>query len=230
MKKAILTLFMFINSLFFFGQQQLQNEFGGVYYDANLYKTKCQTTTGSPYLSEDFIPAKINDITKTKLVRFDAVSGNLEVLLSEGKVVALDNNTPYRISLLDGSNRLYKTLKFMDAKNQIKASFFEVLDSTKHFQLYLKENKKFFKKVKAQGYADEKPAQFKKTRNGYYVTDFVNQSGKLLLIPQKMKTFPAFFGKVEKSIKKFIKDNKLKIDNQKDLSRIFQFYFQNRTN
>lgn len=41
-----------------------------------------------------------------------------------------------------------------------------------------------------------------------------------------MKSFTAFLQDDSKSIKKFIKENKLKIDNPDDLIKIFNFYFE----
>lgn len=207
-------------------QQQLRTEFGTVYYPSNMYKTKYNAPEGSPYLYEGFKAAKINAIKESQLVRFDAVEGNVEVMINETKVVVLDNSKPYNITLLDDSGKVYSTLKYTDLKGNEKASFFELLDSTSNYKIYLKEKKRFFKKVKAQGYADEEPAKFKKVGSEFYIKDAKNRSDRLMLIPQKMSSFTAFFQDDAKSIKKFIKENKLKIDNPDDLVKIFNYYYK----
>ena len=198
---------------------------GNVYYEPNFYRTKYSAPEGSPYLSEAFTPAKIEGIEKTQLVRFDAVEGNVEVMVSDDRVVVLDTSKKYRIALLDDSGKTYEILEYETQKEGVGASFFELLESTDNFELYLKEGKKFFKKEKAQGYASEQPARFEKVRDSYYVSDFKNQSGLLLPVPAKMKSFLALFGAEGDAVKKFIKEHKLKLDNPDDLVRIFDFYF-----
>jgi len=225
MKKIILIASLLAYSVTTFGQE-LRNQYGDIYYEPDLYKTKYNSSKGSPYLNEEFTPAKINDIEETKLVRFDAVEQNVEVMISGNKVVALDNSKSYIISLLDDSKKVYETLKYIDAKGNVNTSFFELLDSTINYKIYLKEKKKFFKKVKTKGYGDAEPAQFKKIKSEFYVTDFKNQSDQLLTIPQKFKSFTEFFQDDSNSIKKFVKENKLKIGNPNDLVKIFKYYFK----
>jgi len=129
---------------------------------------------------------------------------------------------------LDNSGKVFSTLKYTDLKGNENASFFELLDSTMNYKIYLKEKKRFFKKVKAQGYADGEPAKFKKVRSEFYFKDAKNRSDRLMIIPQKMSSFIAFFQDDAKSIKKYIKENKLKIDNPDDLVKIFNFYYKHQ--
>jgi hypothetical protein len=224
MKKMILILSLSVSCFAVFGQEQ-RNYFGDMYFVPGKYKTIYNSPEGSPYLNEEFVPAKINNITDTQLVRFDAVLGNVEVMITGSKVVALDNSKLYIISLVDRSNKVYKTLEYVDLDGIENTSFFELLDSTLNYKLYLKENKKFVKKVKAQGYAEEIPAQFKKVKSEFYVTDFKSQSDQLLYIPQKLKPFTEFFQEDSKSIKNFIKENKLNIGDANDLVKIFKFHY-----
>ena len=225
MKKIILIVSLSVSCFTVFGQE-IRNYLGDVYFVPGKYKTIYNSPEGSPYLNEEFVPAKINNISDTQLVRFDAVLGNVEVMITGSKVVALDNSKTYAISLVDGSNKVYKTLEYTDVDGNENNSFFELLDSTLNYKLYLKENKKFFKKVKAQGYAEEIPAQFKKVKSDFYVTDFKSQSDRLIYIPHKLKPFTEFFQEEAKSIKNFIKENKLNIGDANDLVKIFKFYYE----
>lgn len=226
-KKVFIVIFLvkFITTA---AQVQLRDELGTIYYTPDLYKTKYNMPEGSPYLNEKFTSAKINDIRETKLVRFDAVEGNVEVMITGTKVVVLDNSRSYIISMLDGSKKVYETLKYTDERGNGNTSFFELLDSTIHYKIYLKEKKKFFKKVKAQGYADAEPAQFKKVKDEFYISDFRSKTNRLLAISQKMKSFIEFFPDDSRSIKKYVKENRLKTDNGEDLIKIFRFYYENK--
>ena len=203
--------------------QQLRNELGDVYYEPNFYTSQYAGTEGSPYLSEAFIPARIDDMDKTYLVRFNAVDGTTEVMVSEQQVLVLDNSRKHVIALKDGSDRVYETLGYLNGKGDADASFFELIHQAPEFRLYLREEKKFFRKVKAQGYAAEQPARFEKVRDAFYMSDFPGSSDRLIPVPDKIKPFAALFGENAASVRKFIKDNKLSLDEPDDLVRILHY-------
>ncbi len=225
-KKVFFLVFLVIN-LTLHSQQELRNKFGDVYYAADLYKTKYNALESTPYLNEVFTPAKINNISETKMVRFDAFEDRVEVMVNAKKVVILQDSQSYSINLLDGSDKLYETKRYREEKGNLKTSFFELINQKDNYTLYLKEKVKFFKGEKAQGYEASKPAMFKKQKTTYYITDFKGQSEQLLRIPSKVKTFVAFFPSRSKPVRMFMKDNNLKIDNGDDLVKIFHFYFDN---
>lgn len=205
--------------------QELRNRFGDVYYATNLYKTKYNTVESTPYLNEAFTPARINDIGETKMVRFDAFEDRVEVMINAKQVVVLQDSKSYSIALLDGSDKRYETKAYQDDKGKLKSSFFEVIAQKETYTIYLKEKKNFFKATKAQGYEASKPAMFKKQKPAFFITDFKGKSDQLIKIPSKVKTLVAFFPDRTKSVHKFIKENKLKVDNELDLEKIFDFYF-----
>lgn len=226
MKHVLLFGFLFLN-LTTYGQIELRGNFGDVYYSPDLYKTKYNSPAGSPYLNENFTPAKINDISETKLVRFDAFEDRVEIMVDENKVVVLPDTEPYTITLLDGSDKLFETKSYINDKGNPKTSFFELIAKKENYRLYLKEKVEFSKAVKAQGYQASKPAMFVKQKRIYYITDFKAKSDQLLRIPFKVRNFLDLFPNHSKSIKKFIKDHKLKIDKGDDLVEILEFFFSN---
>ncbi|MET6991412.1 hypothetical protein [Sediminicola arcticus] len=223
MKNILLIGFLLLH-LTTYGQIELRGDLGDVYYSKDLYKTKYNSPAGSPYLNENFTPAKINDISETKLVRFDAFEDRVEIMVDENKVVILPDKTPFTISLLDGSDKLFETKSYLDEKGNLKTSFFELLSIQENYRLYLKEKIEFSKAVKAQGYQDAEPAIFKKQHGTYFITDFKGQSDQLLSIPSNFSKFLKFLPNHSKSMKMFIKTNKLKIDQDVDLLTIFDFY------
>ncbi|MEB8327763.1 hypothetical protein OO009_00220 [Flavobacteriaceae bacterium KMM 6897] len=224
MKHVLLFGFLLLN-LTVYGQIELRGNLGDVYYSPDLYKTKYNSPAGSPYLNENFTPVKINDISETKLVRFDAFEDRVEIMVDKNKVVILPDTELYTITLLDGSDTLFETKNYDDENGNPKMSFFELIAKKENYKLYLKEKVEFSKAVKAQGYQASKPAMFTKQKGTYYITDFKGKSNQLLRIPFKVRNFLDLFSNQSKSIKKFIKDHKLKIDNGDDLVEIFDFYF-----
>lgn len=224
MKNLLLLGFLLLN-LSIYGQIELRGDLGDVYYSKDLYKSKFNSPAGSPYLNENFTPAKINDINETKLVRFDAYEDRIEIMVDENQVVILPDTGSYTISLLDGSDKIFETKSYLDEKDNLKTSFFELIDQQENYRLYLKEKIAFTKAVKAQGYQESQPAMFKKQKESYFITDFKGQTDQLFKIPYKNKNFLALFPLHSKSMKTFIKDKKLKIDEGDDLIEIFNFYF-----
>ncbi|ALM07991.1 hypothetical protein SB49_09400 [Sediminicola sp. YIK13] len=224
MKYFLILGFLLLN-LTAHAQIELRGDLGDVYYSKDLYKTTYNSPEGSPYLNENFTPAKINDINETKLVRFNAYEDRIEVMVEENKVIVLPDTQTYTISLLDGSNKVFETKNYLDEKGNLKNSFFELIVIKEKHSLYLKEKIEFTKAVKAQGYQDSQPAMFKKQKESYFITDFKGQSDQLIYLPRKLKNFLKLFPAHSKTIKSFIKDNKLKIDKSGDLLKIFDFYF-----
>lgn len=223
MKHILLFGFLLLN-LTIYGQIELRGDLGDVYYSKDLYKTKYNSPSGSPYLNENFTPAKINDISETKLVRFDAFEDRVEIMVDEKKVVILPDTTPFTISLLDGSDKQFETKSYFDEKGNLKTSFFELVSIQENYSLYLKEKIEFSKAVKAQGYQDAEPAMFKKQNETYFITDFKGETDQLLRIPSNSGKFLKFLPNHSKSIKTFIKTNKLNIDQDVDLLKIFDYY------
>jgi len=200
--------------------QELRNHLGDIYYDTNLYRNKYKVYEGSPYLNEKFTPCKINEISETQLVRFNAYEGNVEVKISTSKVVVLGDSDTYRIVLKDGSGKKYRTANYLNAKEKPKHSFFEIIYEGGPYQLYYLEKIKFTKEVKAEGYKEAQPASFKKAAGSFFVSDLWEKTPYLVELPARLNSFLELFPDQAKALKKFIRENRLKIDNTEDLVKI----------
>ena len=223
-KKYFFLLFTLVLSLQSFAQQDfLRNRQGDVYYDANQYKAKYNNPEGSPYLNDAFTAAQINDISETQFVRFNAYEGKVEAKVSSNQVVELDGADSYVITLKDGSGRVYETHSFVNSKGEVLYSFFEKLHTTDGYNLYLKEQIKYQKEVKPEAYKDAQPASFKKDNSTFYVNDLWRGSEDLVRLPDRTKSFTELFPNQAKSLKNFIKQEKLKLDEREDLIRILDY-------
>ncbi len=195
-------------------------------YLVNLNNPKYDRIEGSPYLYPGFSPAKINGSKETKFVRFNAVDNNIEVRQSEAKVILLSKTDQYNIALLDGSAKEYQTLAYTDEKNEPESTFFELIHKGEDYNLYLKERIKLIRGVKqAQAYSDQKPDRFQKVEDHFYVSNFKSSSSELLLIPSKKKEFYRLFETRLNEMQKYIKKEKLSIDQVKDLIAILDHYW-----
>lgn len=179
---------------------------------------------GSPYLQDDFLPATINDLNKTQFVRFNAVDYEVEAKTSKG-IMRLDLKKEYTITMLDGSDKKYEIGSFMDEEENIKRTFFEVLDSIGSRTLYKRKRKKFIRKQKKQAYQDDKRDKFVVVNNAYYLLNLNTHDNNFIEIPRKKKKFYNFFANHSKQVAQFVKKDKLDISNEDDLVRILAYYF-----
>ncbi len=212
----IFTLFIVCGSV----AQELRTQFGDVYYDVNMHRGQYDGTIGSPYLNEAFLPCRINEIKETQLVRFNAYNGSVEVKVSGTKVVLLGDLETYVIALKDGSGKTYYTGNYFNHKGDLENSFFELIHQSGDYKLFVKENIKYHKEVKAEGYKDAEPPSFKKATASYFITDLWEKTPHLKLLPSRLNAFLDLFPDQAKSLKMYIRKNRLKLDNAEDLVQI----------
>mgnify|MGYP003678232948 CR=1 FL=1 len=189
--------------------------------DLNI-KNRSETVLaeGSPYVTDEFLSLKIENF-KDKIFsgRYNAHNGEMEIKLSEDKIIALDNNVDYTITFI-GSKKKYKTYTYKDANLNPQRDFLVVVDKDSSFTLLKKEYIKFQEKVKPKSsYDKEKPAKFTKGNDTYYL-NFDNET-KILF--QNKKQFLGSFPKAEAQLKSYIKKNKLSLKDENDLIKIVAY-------
>ncbi len=99
--------------------------------------------------------------------------------------------------------------------------YFKVINEGQQMDLYLKMEKKFTpKKKSANSLVRSVPAKFKDESTYYIVT----KTGKFYQMPKsKSKKFNVF-GENKDLVKKYVKDNDLDMDNEKDLISVLKYY------
>lgn len=180
---------------------------------------------GSPYLNNKFLPAKFGDSQETKLVRFNVVENVIEVMVNEAKVLKLRQSEPYNIQMIDGSKKKYETHTFLNEKDNLDWTFFELIHSNTHFNLYLKERIKFIEGKKNAGYEEDTPSKFLKVDDIYYLTNFKKEGGELVALPRKKKKFVSFFGKKSKLVQNYMKSEDIDFRSASGLGKILELYF-----
>ncbi len=191
-------LFITCSILFFqnvCAQNSLRDESNQVFFTPNMYMQTYGVQDGSPYLDAKFTPARINDKEKTNLVRFNAYEGKVEVSVEANKAIELSQKEPFRIHLLDGSDRKFITTQYRGQKGKVGNSFFQVLHEGEGYTLYLQERIKYFKKAKAEGYKAAKPARFEKARPHFYVGTKKGIDEVLTYLPSKGNKLAQVFSK-----------------------------------
>lgn len=192
----------------------------------DVNKNLDENVEGSPYINEEYIPAKINEIKKTHFVRLNAIDHTLEVKVATNKKVILNTKNEFNIQILDGSRRRYTTVSCPNKNGQRINVILEIVSENYRYSLYKKERKKFVKAQKGSTYTDKKSAKYVLLPPIYYVTSITKESSEVIEIPSKRKNFLALFEGNSKKINQFIKQKKLSITENENLVRILNFYFE----
>ncbi|MEX0291330.1 MAG: hypothetical protein AB3N14_19660 [Flavobacteriaceae bacterium] len=228
MKNVILFIMLLAGSSLAAQIQNVQNQtLQDLQYYVRTNNPAYAAAEGSRYLQDDFVPAKINGILKTQLVRFNVPDNVVEVKKIDGEIMALSFSEGYIIRLQDGSGKIYETQSVINEDDKKETTFLELKYQDDNFKLYLKENINFTAAKKARsGYEPAKPAKFTKGVNTYYVLGVPSGSKAIIALPKKKKNFYQFFGKHAKTIEKKAKSEKLSLKNGEDITGILKAYFE----
>ena len=228
--RAVIILIFFIGSIAMYGQAGVTTVKNGPNTELYIFKAVKAPTynevIGSPYLYDEFVPAKVNEIEMTHFIRFNVFDNSIEFKGDDGKVYSMTKSNDYIIKLMDGSNKVYETHDFEDSKKAIGNTFFERIYTDEKFVLYLKEMIEYTdEKLARNSFETNKPAKFIKTKGDYYFQKLDSDTPVLLKLPKREKHFLKLFGDQATSVKGFIKKEGLHIEKEEDLIRALRFYF-----
>ncbi|MAX71186.1 MAG: hypothetical protein CMC76_08815 [Flavobacteriaceae bacterium] len=174
---------------------------------------------GSPYVNDDFKMLKIDGFNVVFQGRYNAYYDEMEIKLSDDKIVSLGNNSEYVVTF-NSDDKTYKTYNISNDKDISKRSFLVVLEETENYSILKKESVKFYSKIESRSsYQSEIPAKFKREDDQY----FVKYDNKVVSLPQKKKDFLDTFPEHSSKLKSYIKDNKLKLKHEEDLVKLTQY-------
>lgn len=168
------------------------------------------------YLSDGFKPAIINDEKKVYFLRFNIYKNQMEFAKDAGV---------YNMKKALGTRVHFRTLNatYECINKNGRPTFFKVYDTNDDSKLRLitRESVRYVKAEKAlHGYDVDKPAKYVRTKDQQYFS-FNNQ---LLEVPKKKKSFYAFFKSNAKTIKDYMKKEKLGYKSAEDLSKVVAYY------
>ena len=213
-------LFLFVFPVFVFSQrveipaEYVRNNIG-IGMDTNI------KYEGSPYLNEKFEMGSIfikNLDPINASLRYNAFSETIEMIDDEMKITALYKNFNVDVKI---GNRLFKLFKnVVEGKNKIM--YYEPLNDSGELILLRKDKKIFVESKKAKSaYTKDKPAKFQLKRN-YFIHD--NNKSKIVELKLKKKNILSLLTNHKDKINDYIKSNKLKLKNEKDVIKLFNYY------
>ncbi|MEL7271335.1 MAG: hypothetical protein AAGL34_17320 [Bacteroidota bacterium] len=217
-------VFFFISILGFSQGQYLEN-LGSRYGVSDSKLGLITDYEGSPYLNDEFVPAKVEGLNTTQLVRFNAYDDEMEIRVDGNKVYKLPNPKSVRVVLLDDSRKVYLLDTYPRDEGVEQQGFFELIHEGEGFLLLLKERMKFLREVKAEAYQKAEPARFKKAKEVFYIKQ--SNFDEYQEVPSKQKAFLKLFPAANvKTVKSTIKGEKLKLSDAEDVASLFSRFLK----
>jgi len=174
---------------------------------------------GSPYLNENFIKSTIIMDNHEKIeikLRYNIFNDAIETKLEE-KIRILNKNTNTKEVIIDGKSFCFVVLDNLPSKTIVEKIYVHKLI------LYLKHHVSFKKAQIAKSYTDPKPNRFVNSHPKLYIKTPFQES---LIQIKRLKDFTKIFPNSSSQIKKFIKENKIKIDNKEQLIQLVRYIEQ----
>ncbi len=227
MKKTITQTLIFLNITICSAQQQIvsQNYNTGavqpIFYTLQSSSGKTlnyDDIIGSPYQNKNFLPAKISgSLNENVSVRYNSYKDEIE-FKKENEIFSLPKKAEYsRIEVISPR----QVIVLLDTTTESNGYFYEIAKG--NTSLYKKIKTKFIDFVPApNGYASDKPANFKMLDPEYYIA-----SKDKFLKPKNQKEIIEQFPDKKESLTSFFKSNKIKFDREEDLIKLVNFLNQN---
>lgn len=182
-----------------------------------LMKEKSQAATGSMFVNEKYMPAKVSNHDKTLLARYNAYGDTFEISEPQtGSFTVLPKQDGVTITFV-GTGESYTVEQYKTKKDETINGYLNVVSETPNVKIFKRERVFLQPEVfPASSYQTYKPANYKKVEDEFYIKikdqDAVYFSSKkdlAKLIPAKGK-----------EILDFIKKEKLDIEKETDLQQI----------
>lgn len=191
--------------------------------EANIMSRNVSSTIraeGSPYIDENYSSIRISQFNdKIYNARFNAFNNEMEIMTSEDKVIALDNNGDFEV-IFNSKNKTYKTTNYTTQNGISKRGFLLVLDKTESYTLFKEEKIEFYEKVRAaSSYQTDKPPRFQRVDDIYYL----KLNDTVTFLPQKKRDFLKVFTKHEKKLKSYMKKNNVNPKNEDELLTLVKY-------
>lgn len=225
MKKTVLTTLILAGINFSFAQNTLsvngathtQSVFDGI--KSTTGKTfKYEDIAGSPYYSKDFVTAKIATNYEQIPVRYNSYTDEIEFKKNNETQVLPKSAEFARIEISSPK----QTMILIETSDELSGYFFELVNGK--ISLYKKIKTKFVDVVPAaNGYATERPANFRNLDPVYYIK---TEKG-FIKKPKNQKEIIAEFPDKKDALTAFFKSNKIKFDKDEDLIKLVTFLNQN---
>ena len=181
---------------------------------------------GSPYFNEKFIDSKIKyfdkNLEEVFYLRYNAFSDEIEMGKNkfQNESVEIVQKNENIICYIEDDIFLLKSYK-NEIGNQKKGYLNLIFDGQKS-KIYRSKRKIFMEATKARTSLERAfPARYIDEKS-YYISS--KNSSEINYLKVSKKSLLKLIDSKEKKVKKFISENKIKLKNETDLIKVFEFY------
>ena len=181
---------------------------------------------GSPYFNEKFIDSKIKyfdkNLEEVFYLRYNAFSDEIELGKNkfQNESVEIVQKNEKIICFIGNEIFLLKSYK-NEVGNQKKGYLNMIFDGKKS-KIYRSKRKIFMEATQARTSLERAfPARYIDEKS-YYIS--LKNSSEINYLKVSKKSLLKLIDSKEKKIKKFISENKIKLKNEADLIKVFEFY------
>jgi hypothetical protein len=184
-----------------------------LYYDP-------QKTLGTPYLNVAFAPAKVSNVDKTAMLRYDAFRDEFEFINEKLDTLVLNKKEPFTSITFTLTKTTYQLTNY-SLKGKETTGYLISLFQKNNYVLYKKQNILFSKERLAKsGYESNTPAKFERGKDTFFLKD--GDKG-ISEFPSNKKALLKLYPDKKTEIEAFIKQNNIDFDKEPDIIKLVDF-------
>ena len=215
---GILTFTALLTTTFATAQQTYVNTNGSMDY---MYTKKApsEPAGGTQYFIESFNTAKIDDSKDIALVRYNAYTDEMELKI-HNEIVVLEPKEGMTIRLVNNQAN-YTFTQYTNEDGVASQNYLVIISDNPNLKIFKRERIYLQPEQHPQGgYQKYKAPLYKKLNPEYYIQ--MNDGNIVYMSDRKKDIIDLIAGK-EKEVKDFIKENKIKVSDDKDLQLLGNF-------
>lgn len=222
MKKISLIAFSAFN-LFTVTSQTLHNQ-APVHTGGKLLterKGESQKATGSMYLNNDYLSAKISGEDTSLLINYNAYNDYFEIYDPHLKTVRTLAKDPNINITFSNTNDSYIYTNYTNEKKEALTGYLKLISNNAKVTIYKKESIYLQpEKHPANSYDQYKAPMYKRAKDEFFIKINDNIAQPL---PTNRNKAAKLFNSKEKQVSEFIKKNKLSLTEEKDLDTLGKY-------
>ncbi|MFW6327994.1 MAG: hypothetical protein ACOC2F_06735 [Bacteroidota bacterium] len=226
MKKIVFFLFLSVLPSSAFSQSNIFRDLESFTDQYNFEKsethalegTSYNKIEGSAYLDQDFIPGevKLNDTTRFEEVplRYNVYSDKMEFMTPQNYILEIDNSDANFTFYI--GDQTFKNKNYL-YNNEKQKGILELL-SDGEIKLYKKHRISFEPATKPKGFQEAEPDRFEKEKDRYFIS--IEEERPQLVM--RKKDLEKILKPHCPDIKDYIKSERIKVKNEKDLIKLIE--------
>lgn len=174
---------------------------------------------GSPYIIDKFLPATVEGVKGTHLMRYNAANDDIEYQKEENNIFVLNKSLKkYDVTFMSNKYK-YSVYEYTDTKGElVKGFLIELYSST--LTLLKREKINYVpEKYPKNGYEDLVPAHYERADDEFYL----KEGDKIFPFPKNKKQLFSLYPEHKNDIDNFLKSNKISFKKDSDLISLVGF-------